>query len=74
LTTYISDAKYEASFIHETPKTPTQINITHIYIEERIGTKALEATIIDILTRLGFIITGNAQSQYSLTVPSWRDT
>lgn len=73
LTAYSIDAKYEGNFIHETKKTPTQIIITHSYIEERIGKKVSETTLLDILTRLGFGVNYD-NSTYTIIVPSWRDT
>jgi phenylalanyl-tRNA synthetase beta subunit len=73
LTAYIPDTKYEGSFVHKTPKAPTQITLTHTYIEERIGTQVSETTVMDTLTRLGFTVLQN-KSEYTVTVPSWRDT
>jgi phenylalanyl-tRNA synthetase beta chain len=73
LTTYIKNTKYEGGFAHETPKVPTQITLTHAYIEDRIGTKVSEKIVLDTLTRLGFNINQN-KSEYIVTVPSWRDT
>jgi len=73
LATYIKDTKYEGSFTHETPKMPTQIILTHSYIEDRIGTKVSEKIILDTLTRLGFTVHQNT-SEYTVIVPSWRDT
>lgn len=73
LTHYIPGALCEGEFIHETKKTPTEIIINHTYIEERIGTQVSETTLIDTLSRLGFIVNQN-KTEYTITVPSWRDT
>ncbi len=69
----LSDAEYQGSFIHTTSEKATQITLTHTYIEDRIGTEISESTISDTLARLGFSVTQNA-SNYTITVPSWRDT
>lgn len=70
---YIPSSVYEGNFVYTTPKIPTNIAITHSYIEERIGTQVQETIIVDILTRLGFMV-DQEKSTYKVTVPSWRDT
>ncbi len=73
LTHYIRDAVCEGDFIHETKKTPTEIMINHAYIEGRIGAQISETTLVDTLSRLGFLVNQN-KTEYTVTVPSWRDT
>lgn len=69
----ITDAKYLGNFIHKNPKKLTEIQITHSYIEERIGTQVSSEKVSDILTRLGFEVT-TSKTDYTIIVPSWRDT
>jgi len=74
LAAFIPDAQYLGNFIYETKKTPTIIKLSHEYIEERVGARMLEEDVADILTRLGFWIKTKSVSEYTITVPSWRDT
>ena len=74
LSAFIPDARYLWGFIYETKKIPTTIKLSHEYIEERVGTRISEEDVGDILTRLGFWIKTKSVSEYTITVPSWRDT
>ncbi len=74
LSAFIPNTQYLGNFVYETKKTPTTIKLSHEYIEERIGARILEEDVADILTRLGFWIKTKSVSEYTITVPSWRDT
>lgn len=55
------------------PKTPVTIDFTAAQINGRLGTELSGSRMVDILTKLGFVIEETGEERYRATVPSWRN-
>ena len=55
------------------PKTPVTIDFTAAQINGRLGTELPGSRMVDILTKLGFVIEETGEGRYRATVPSWRN-
>lgn len=49
------------------------VEISHDLLVRKIGNEVTESEVVDILNRLGFIVS-NKKGHYTVTVPSWRAT
>jgi phenylalanyl-tRNA synthetase beta chain len=70
---FISGVKQEKQTAIISPRTATIITLSQELLVAKIGQPVPEKDVTDILTRLGCIV-AQADSIYTVTVPSWRDT
>ena len=58
--------------VYPAPKQPVKVSFTAEQINRRLGTKIPQAQMIDILTKLEFVIEGATADEVVVTVPTWR--